>query len=868
MALPVEVNPIFLENRYPIQRSLRFRLSASAYLNRTPSVAGNQKTWAWSGWVKRGAQSSRMVLLDGSTSGTAGHTFEFTSANAFEMYSWGTGPAAMDLISTPVFRDSSSWYHIVLSVDTTQATASNRIIIYVNGVQITAYSTASYPAQNSNLYINNNILQSIGRRSDAQFYLDGYLAEVNFIDTPIMVGSTNGTTTITLTSGTTTGLGVGWNVGGTNIPSGATITSITSSTQFVISSAATGTGSSISFGATPPLSAFGQYNEFGVWSPRKYGGSYGTNGFYLQFTDIALTSGSNAGLGKDFSGNTNYWTTNNISVTAGTTYDAMTDVPTPSTIQNVAAGNYATLNPLMYRFAIGQGAYSNANLTFTYSGASSAFGFGSIGASSGKWYFEATLTAIGTGTPSIGIADIQCQSGTFTNLVEYTSNGTHYGSGGAWATFTTGNIIGIGYDLDNSTISFYKNGSLQGTVAINSNITFFSLADTSLNGIWDLNFGQRPFNYSNYGTDRPAATYLPLNTNNLPSPTIPNGAQYMAAVTYTGNGTASTAITASSSNSGNNPLGTTFQPDLVWIKSRSAATNNNLFDTLRTATNYLISNSTAANASNANTLTAFNSNGFTLGTDAGSIGVNINTNTYVGWQWNAGSGVTSTNTDGTVTGTVTTCVNKSAGFSVVTFTSSSPCTVGHGLGAAPSFIILKSRNNASGWSVYHSSIGNTGALNLQATTGTSTTIDWWSNTSPTSLVFSIGANIINTWTWVGYCWAPISFYSAMGSYTGNGSTDGPFVYTGFRPRFILYKRTDAVGDWRMFDTSRDTYNVSAAQLLANTSGAEANSTVASGMDFLSNGFKLRNADGYGNASGGTYIYAAFAENPFRMALAR
>lgn len=814
MALPVEVNPIFEGNRYPIQRSLRFRASATAYLNRTPSVAGDRKTYTWSGWVKRGGTATSQYLF---CAGAASTNFELLAFSGDNLYYFRQISSATDaeLRTNAVFRDYSSWYHVLLSVNAATTSAS----IYVNGI-LQSLSLNDLPS-NVNGPVNNTEIQVIAKRSwDNSQYFDGYLSEVNFID-----------------------------------------------------------------GQALDPTSFGQYNEFGVWSPRKYGGSYGTNGFYLPFNDptSATTLCYDRQLGYTDTSKNN-WTPNNISVTAGVTYDAMTDVPPPSTIQNVRAGNYCAISPIN-----GAGTaltISNANLGFGT--ASSVYGINVCTMSIRvKTYFEITLgsSAAGAGRNSYcGVgssgsansyssasffgADASAWSLGYSNTTAYISNnGTQVTQSG---TIANGDIFMYAVDPVNGKIWFGRNGTwYAGDPATGASASYtnlpsevFPVVQAYNSSTHNINFGQQPFSYT------PPSGFLPLNSNNLPAPTIPNGAKVMAATTYTGTGS-----TQPITNGGNNTLGTTFQPDFVWIKNKGAAWNNNLYDVIRGTGKALYSDLTDAENTNSiyGYLSAFSASGFsaTAGTTSGNL-TNQSSSTYVAWQWNAGSGVTSTNTDGTVTGTVTTCVNKSAGFSVVTFTSSSPCTVGHGLGVAPSFIILKSRNNASGWSVYHSSVGNTGALNLQATTATSTSIDWWSNTSPTSLVFSIGANIINSWTWVAYCWAPIAGYSSMGSYTGNGSTDGPFVYTGFRPRWVMVKKSSATSNWSIIDTSRNTYNVSDSVLLPNTSGAEITSTSTANcyIDVLSNGFKARGNSGDVNDSGATYIYAAFAENPFKLALAR
>jgi len=896
MALPVEVNPLFLENQYAIQRSLRLRQgnSNNAYLNRTPASSGNRKTWTWSAWLKRGTLGANQILFD-CDNGTTDATFGSIGFLSGDTLAFGAYNQAWR-ITTQVFRDPSAFYHFVVAFDTTQATPINRVKIYVNGVQIFNFGTSNDPTQNTDYAINQNAVHNIAKTYGAYGYFDGYLAEVNFIDTPIMVGSTNSTTTITLTSGTTSGLQVGWNVGGTNIPAGATISSITDSTHFVISSAATGTGSSISFGATPPLSAFGQYNEFGVWSPRKYGGSYGTNGFYLPFNDptSATTLCYDRQLGYTDTSKNN-WTPNNISTTPGPTYDAMTDVPPPSTIQNVAAGNYAVISPLDISASNSQRP-TDGNLTYPVTGAFQYSARGTIFVTSGKWYAEFTMSSsaaiVAVVNSSAILSGYNAVNGIFTSTTSIYNNGTQVQSG--LAAFSANDVIGVAFDADANTVQFYRNGSTYGTAVTISAFSGPFTFQTGANGATctiNANFGQQPFRgmyvsgsgSSFVGTGAPPSGFRPLNTNNLPSPTIPNGARVMAAVTWNGDNASPRSLVPSSTNSGNNPLGTTFQPDFVWVKNRTSGLYwNVLFDSVRGAGNQLSSNQTdaeLASASNiAGKVSAFNADGFSvLSGSSGILSVNGTSNSYVGWQWKAGG---STPTTGTGTGGITNVqysANVSAGFSIVTYTGSGANgTVTHGLGATPAFIMIKDRGSSSnGGVVYHTSLGATQYLQLFITTtgsnGYASDNTMFNGGSPTfnSSVFSVGTNVRTNTTdnYIAYCWAPVSGYSAMGSYTANASTDGPMVFLNFRPRFILLKNTTRVLDWIIYDSSRDLYNTETQQLYPNLSSSEAS---GANIDFLSNGFKIRAGSGSGinNTSGDVYIYAAFAENPFRMALAR
>jgi hypothetical protein len=372
-----------------------------------------------------------------------------------------------------------------------------------------------------------------------------------------------------------------------------------------------------------------------------------------------------------------------------------------------------------------------------------------------------------------------------------------------------------------------------------------------------LNFGQRPFAYT------APSGYKALCSTNLPTPAILNGATAMDVKLYTGNGSTQTIS------------GLGFSPDLVWIKTRNvASTDHQLYDAVRGASLRLNSNLTNAEAdSTPYGVTTFGASSFTVA-DLANGGYKVNgsnsSETYAAWCWDAGSS-TVTNTAGTITSQVR--ANASAGFSVVTYTGTGAnATVGHGLGVAPQMVIVKSRGaNLVNWGVYHASLGNGNYILLNTAGGSTADATFWNSTTPTSAVLSLGANATvnqNTYNYVAYCFAPVSGYSAFGGYTGNGIDDGPFVYTGFRPRWILVKSTPSGCSWLIYDTARNTGNESSLTLLPSSAGTEF-STGDTGIDILSNGFKLK-ADiaGYANYSTYGYIYAAFAENPFSISRAR
>ena len=708
--------------------------------------------------------------------------------------------------TTQVFRDPGAWYHIVVVWDTTLATAADRAKIYVNGSLITSYASTVTITQNAT-WLRWNVSGYTGTigtfdYSRGTYNLDGYLAEHYWIDGQALTPSSFGETSTTT----------------------------------------------------------------GQWIPKKYTGTYGNNGFYLQFADASAATA--AAIGKDSSGNGNNWTPSGISVTAGTTYDAMIDVPT---LTSATVANYCTWNPILPPSS-GSEATSvlDGNLQLKgYNASYNTWAVGSIEVSSGKWYYEFTNNNAAD-WQRIGIISTSGKlnpTDASAYYMYYSANGykiSHVTSVAYGNTWTTNDIIGVALDLDNGKIFFSKNGTWQasGDPAAGTNAAYTGLtgafAPASLIGSavansTFVNFGQRPFTYT------PPTGFVRLNTYNLPDSTIKKGNTVMDATLYTGTGSAQSITNAAG-----------FKPDLIWGKARSTTRFNVLVDSVRGSSKDLYSNSTAAEVTDANVISSINSNGFSLGTDAE---LNLSANTFVAWQWQAGQGTTSSNTSGSITSTVS--VNTTAGFSIVTYTGTGAnATVGHGLGVAPAMMIVKNRSSGSdNWTIYHKSTSSTpqNDYTFFTTAATASASTVWQNTAPTSSVFSIGTSgTVNTNAnnFVAYCWAEIAGFSKFGSYTGNGSTDGTFVYTGFRPSYILLKRTDAANVWLIGDSKRDGYNSANPsankQLQAQASNAESNFDI----DYLSNGFKLRNTDSYLNASGGTYIYMAYAENPFKNSNAR
>jgi hypothetical protein len=580
---------------------------------------------------------------------------------------------------------------------------------------------------------------------------------------------------------------------------------------------------------------FGEYDDNGVWRPIKYAGSYTGNSFYLKF-DAADVDGDSSGLGND-------WTANNFT-TSGTGTDVMSDTPTT---------NWATLNPLD-KFST---TIDNGNLVCTTGTSANPVLATFDCPSSGRWYWEVRPSPVNDAMIGVQNRDNVYNTGYSGSKTAYYRGSDVYVEGskvGDFTTYTTDDIIGIGLNSDASEITFYKNGTsitTQSLTSVEGLVPLIYQASSSGTCSAEFNFGQRAFAYT------PPTGFKALNTSNLPAPDIADGSEYFDTLTWTGDSSGATRTFS----------GLAFQPDLVWAKGRNQAISHQLTDAVRGAgATSLRSDDTrveGADGTASGYLSAFTSDGFTSTSSSTNVYYNTNTYTYVSWNWLAG-GSGSSNTDGTATNTVTVSASPTAGFSIVTYSGQSTnFTWGHGLGVPPSMVIIKGRTNTAGWSVYHSALGATKRLALN-TTDAAETMSYFQNTEPTSTVFSVttnGGTGANGVDYVAYCFAEVEGYSKFGSYTGNGSTDGPFVYCGFSVQWLLYKRTNDTEDWVILDNARDTYNPADAGLRPNWNYAEfSNSEIP--VDFTSNGFKLRATDRKSNGSGSTYIFMAFAENPF------
>jgi hypothetical protein len=590
---------------------------------------------------------------------------------------------------------------------------------------------------------------------------------------------------------------------------------------------------------------FGEFDDNGVWRPIRYTGTYGTNGYYLKFDPSATN-----GVGHDHSGNGHHWTASGFDTTNSTaaTYDVMSDTPTT---------NWCTLNPLEKPGGTAP-VYENGNLTLRNStNYFFSHGVGTFALNSGKWYFETSgdtsayvqigfvdSSQIASMTGGGGINGAN-RSWNYQSVGIIRGLSSTYQDTGLTAATTAGDIMGLAIDFDAGSASWYVNGTQVGSTVdfssyLASGRTWYPVVAVTNEGtdITNVNFGQRAFAYT------PPTGYKALNTANLPAPTVKDGSDYFNTVTYTGDGTSSNAIT-----------GVGFQPDWLWIKKRNDTENHNLFDVLRGVDISLQSNNTNAEFDAGVTmLSSFDTDGFTLGSNGG---VNANTHTFVAWNWKAG-GSGSSNTDGSITSTVS--ANPTAGFSIVSWTGTGNSeTVGHGLGVAPSFYILKSRDNVEDWAAYFTVVD--GSLDYIALNTGNTKSDS-GLTAPTSTVIYRGTADANNEKMIAYCFAEVEGYSKFGSYTGNGNADGPFIHLGFKPAWLVIKNITTAQGWYLNDSARNPYNLNYLALFPANSGAESASTGGAAYDFLSNGFKPRTGNNDSNGLNDTYVFMAFAEHPF------
>ena len=805
-----------------ITSSLRFNKASSSRLTFTPDSDGGD-TWTWSGWYKVSNGEGSSTVADKMFMVGDGAGIQHRNTRALGLDDDGD----TNNLSTELYRDISSWYHILAN---SNGSASK---FFVNGIEISVSGSPNIGD------INNAVEHYVGS-GGGNYYLDGYLADVNFVD-------------------------------GTAL--------------------------------TP--SSFTEFKN-GVLIPIKPNVTYGGNGWRLQFLQTG-TGADSSGIGADTSGNDNHWAINNLTAT-----DVVPDCP---------ENNFCVMNSLVR--TSGTKVFSEGNLKIVQSGQAYSFFQSTFSMRTGKWYAECRVNSV-SATLMIGISEQNMESyRTGDNIdphntagtVWYLKTGAGYINGSSIAaatftdsdTYTDDDVIGIALDLDSSTknVKFFLNGTQVNSTDLSATgfIDDIGFANNIYNGatlVW--NFGQDSTHAgeetatSNADANgigafhhSPPSGFLAVCSANLPEPTIgPNSdtvaTDHFNTLLYTGNSTDDRAIT-----------GLGLKPDWVWIKKRASsnAMSHYIVDSARGTSNTsgngtlggLQSNGTEYEQTTTDGgFISFDNDGFTLGQapaqggypNAGYERINKEDDTYVAWNWVANGGTaTATISESGDNPAAVVQANPTAGFSIITYTGTGDAgTVAHGLGAVPQMIIIKNRDAADAWAVYHGR--NTAApatdyLVLNTTAGTADGAGYWADTAPTDSVFTVhDAHSVNAdgEKYVAYVFAEIDGYSKFGVYTGNGiDVNGAFVYLGFRPAWIMTKVTSAANQWNIHDNKRNPDNSVNKFLLADQ-GVVENTGTGIKIDFMANGFRHADNGAAHNNAGVTYIYMAFAEQPFKYANAR
>ena len=771
-----------------IANSCIFDAASNVSLTRTPSGAGNRKTFTVSVWAKRcvltdaaGNNTYGQRILNVGASGSSFFDIKWSGsgdtegANRLHIREYSSSAEQIEYWTNRTFEDTSKWYHILLQVDTTQVSSGDRIKLYVDGDQVTSWYRANAPSSNFDTLVNSTVLHNIGRFTGATSNnLSGYLAEFNLVDGSIVAPST--------------------------------------------------------FGLTD--------TSTGRWIPKSLTGiTYGTNGFRLTFADSSA-------FGDDTSGNGNDYASSNLVST-----DQTTDSPTQNhnTFASFASGTSA----------------SEGNLTVstgTTNGDTQCVAQAGFGVATGKWYWEAKITTVGAGL--YGWKDDANAGGS--QAVNTSSNGTHstnnsagmlstaasgafsagswfidggYGDEVNYTTVSTNDVLMFAIDLDTGKGYCGKNGTwfnsanpANGTGEIggchyaNGVNKFYPMARRlDANSVAEYNFGQRSFAHT------PPTGFSALQQDNLPA---------------TDKGVS----------------------DLVIIKNRDAADSWIWQDSLRGNQEYgSSSTATQYNTAIVDGVQKFLAGGFsTEDNDA----INTSGESYVAYNFHLNGGTTTTDSSGTLSTELQ--ANATAGFSVGKFTvsGSGNVTWAHGLGGVPEMGILCAYNSTNSGTTYHHKISTTpysSGLFLTNSNSAFTSSNIWGLAKPTSTLWTglVGSLFTAGEPYIFYSFRGIEGFSKFGSYVGNGNADGPFVYTGFKPAWLMIKRTDVANSWGINDSTRNPFNPAKQILWADYTLADENRGDRP-IDLLSNGYKVRalSSETNCNASGGTYIYMAFAEHPF------
>jgi len=856
---------------HTIGQSVRF--SDNHHLDRT-ATAGNQSTWTFSAWIKRAELGTTQYIwtpyVGGDTSNES--AFRFTTDDKINIYD--SGASRGQVTTTAVFRDVSAWLHLVVVLDLTESTATDRLKIYVNGT-LQAITTNNAIGTSVWGWNANSIVHRLGGYArNTTSNLVGYMAEVNFVDGTALTPSTFGETKDGVwipkkVSGVTYGTNgfhvdfadssdIGNNANSTDGTNDfTTVTNLAASDGAVVPDSPTRNFATLNSlmvgGANTQVHASAVYSEGNL---KVACGGYSTSTIGGGFSTIAIP--------KDKKIYVEVCETNSTEFGAGVLIqDHVQNNTQISGNGSVAYYNRSVIingTETDYGSSAGAGGLGVARLA-----AGDVLGIAIDGATGKVWfhrngtYFKSPSTNNSgtTGNPSAGTNEI----GTVTNTTAINPSGNLF-------FFLTGNS-----STDNLFINFGQDSTFAGNKSAGS--------ETDANG-------EGLFQYA-VPTD-----YVCLHSGNMSDITIGPGQSsqaddYFNTVLYTGNGSDGRSIT-----------GVGFDPDFVWIKSRNLTTSNLLNDTLRGANKSLFSEATTAETADngGGYLSAFVTDGFSVTSgSSGDDAVNDGSDTYVAWNWNAGGAPTADNSagngatptagsvkiDGSNLGSALAgslaatrlSANTTAGFSIVAWDASgvSTGTMAHGLTAAPDIIIAKNRNHGTNWFVQVPDIlANTNILNLETTAANfNPGINHFNDTVPTATVFSFGgylgghSDVGSNTQMIAYCFHSVEGFSAINSFIGNGNNSGPFVYTGFRPAFVLLKVSSTTNNWFIYDNKREGYNQDNDTLSPNLTAVEDNSYK---LDLLSNGFKIRGSQNAHNQSGQTFIYLAFAEAPFKFANAR
>ena len=929
---------------YPHEIDNSARLVDGDYFTRTPSSSSNAETWTWSAWVKKATATKGSFFFSAGVANTREFLIYMDSTTQrLNVYQYNNATPGIDfqVITSMKFRDTSAWYHIVVAVDTSQATASNRIKVYVNGEQQTDFDVTNYPAQGLGTRNGTTEVQDIGKNAYNQgLDSDYYITEVNYISGSQLAATSFGETKAdtwipkkytgsygshdfyldfsdsTRTRETDTALVTapfGGNAEYARLEDGLSVISNTSTgSGFTLVQYDLGSAKEVKYYIIEDLYFTGNVSTFQLqysndnssWTSaaslaitnnaQDFGAALSITARYWRIQATAFGANGSARIdclqlftgqvAVDTSGNGNNFSSTNVLPS-----DVMPDSPT---------NNWATLNPLgpmRHGANYGTGTQTEGNLTV----ASTSQSYFDDTASTlyvpdqKKWYYELRMDRLDMGS---GVGYVQFNiGGAYLRMWYGASSNTQIISGSTYnySAMSNGDILMFAIDEDNSKGWFGLNGTwytTSGTPNPAAGTGESTTSGTGMIGRVQIRNGTGPqIVTANFGQDSsfagqaiaqgntdanglgdfyyaPPAGYLALCSANMPdppaavNPVVNNSPQdHFNTVLYTGN--------ASSGSDPQQSVDVGLDLDFVWMKNRSSAsTNHTIFDRLRGDVglnpNQLIAEYSFSdfNMNSNNTIDAPYSS-------SSSYSLNTNNQAYVAWALKAG-GAGVSNSDGTVTSTVS--ANTNAGFSIVTYTGdgASTTTIGHGLSKAPEMYIVKNRTDAStSWMVYNNQLTSGHYLILDGNNGSGYAGLWGSG--PTSSVITVTSNSqtnANTKNFVAYCFHSVEGFSKFGSYTGNASSDGPFIYTGFRPAFVIWKRTDSTSDWLMLDNKRGPYNVNKPALLANASDQDL--LAYTYADFLSNGFKIRAGTTGLNVNNGSYIYIAFAEMPFKYANAR